>query len=130
MFTNTTRGLQSSPRPRESNLNQRRSSFTFTFTPDKNWNFNESVHQFGSYMSERVRLEDETDRWRYRCPNGHTSWEPTNGHFWCVTCARTHNAEGAFDQLHDSKTGATLDRDQVHLETPAGDYEDLTEGSA
>jgi len=35
-----------------------------------------------------VRIEDRMDRWRFTCPRGHRSWEPTNHHFWCQQCAR------------------------------------------
>jgi hypothetical protein len=70
----------------------------------------------------RIVLEDETDRWRYRCPRGHTNWEPTNQHFWCQQCATgvDRAADPSFEALRDSKTDDLLDRDEVELV----DYED------
>lgn len=32
--------------------------------------------------------DDEIDQMRYRCPNGHSNWSPTNNHIWCQTCSR------------------------------------------
>jgi len=82
---------------------------------------------------EVVRIEDRQDRWRFVCPNGHRSWEPTNHHFWCQYCARSDEADGVFHELLDKKTGAKLDRDRVRLVTPIGPYDrelDGEEGSA
>jgi len=73
--------------------------------------------------TQTVRLEDETDRWRFQCPNGHTTWEPTNHHFWCASCARTEGVDGSFDELRDQTDGAMYPRDMVRLETPAGPYD-------
>jgi hypothetical protein len=85
-------------------------------------------------MSVRIRLEDETDRWKWVCPNGHRNWEPTNNHFWCQTCARHPEADGEFSELRDKTTGEVHDRDNLELLTPAGPYQDLRsdhrEGSA
>jgi len=73
-------------------------------------------------MPRTVHLDDEGDRWRYVCPNGHRSWEPTNDHFWCATCARRSGVAGEFDELHDRREDEQLDRDEVRLQTPAGPY--------
>jgi len=85
-------------------------------------------------MSEVVHLEDETDRWKWVCPNGHRNWEPTNAHFWCQTCARTQGLDGEFDELRNKVTGEVHDREDLRLVTPAGPYQDLhsdhQEGSA
>lgn len=75
----------------------------------------------------QIKLEKRADRWRWVCPNGHRSWEPTNEHFWCATCARTHGAdvEPSFEELRDQKTDKLLDRDEVELLTEAGPYRDV-----
>jgi len=73
--------------------------------------------------TQTVRLENETDRWRYRCPNGHTTWEPTNHHFWCASCARMDDVDPSFDELRDDATGEHYARDRVRLEAPAGPYD-------
>ncbi len=72
---------------------------------------------------QTVNLEDNLDRWRYLCPRGHASWEPTNHHFWCSTCARTFNIDGVFYELHDRKTHTQLKRDEVRLMYASGEYE-------
>jgi len=70
-----------------------------------------------------IDLDDAIDRRRYRCPNGHTRWEPTNGHFYCGSCGR-RGADAAFTLLVDHKTGEEIPRSQVDLTSDAGDYQD------
>jgi len=71
-----------------------------------------------------IELNDEMDRWRYRCPRGHTTWEPTNNHFWCAECAKRYgDVDPAFDELHDQQSGEVYERDQVQLLTKAGPYD-------
>lgn len=76
-------------------------------------------------MSSRtkVRLEGRMDRWRYTCPWGHRSWEPTNCHFWCQQCARTlsDDVEPEFYELRDRKTGDLISREEIFLRG----YDDL-----
>ncbi len=94
----------------------------------------------GFYMADRrrdvmapkelVRIENEVDRWRYVCPLGHRTWEPTNHHFWCQLCARRDDVDGAFHELRDKKTDALLVRHQVQLVTPTGPYDDDLDGGA
>lgn len=85
-------------------------------------------------MSEKktVRIENRSDRWRFVCPRGHRSWEPTNHHFWCQACARAPGVDGVFHQLRDRKTGTSYERHEVQLLTPIGPYDDIDErrGSA
>lgn len=77
---------------------------------------------------EVVRIEDRQDRWRFVCPRGHRSWEPTNHHFWCQQCATSEDVDGVFHELLDRKTGAKLERERVRLMTPVGPYDrDLDE---
>jgi len=77
---------------------------------------------------EVVWIEDDADRWRFLCPRGHRTWEPTNHHFWCQLCARRDDADGVFHELLDKKTGAKLERERVRLMTPVGPYDrDLDE---
>lgn len=75
-------------------------------------------------------MEKSTDRWRYRCPNGHTDWEPTNYHFWCAACSRTlsEQVDPEFEQLHDDREGRELARDEVRLMFDEGSYADLYKG--
>ncbi len=53
-----------------------------------------------------VTIEERTDRWRFRCPNGHTTWEPTTHHVWCHTCARMDRTDGVSS---NSETSAAID---------------------
>lgn len=47
-----------------------------------------------------IDLNDETDRLRYRCPNGHSTWERTNNHIWCHSCYRASEQDGSVDPEH------------------------------
>lgn len=71
-----------------------------------------------------IRLDREADRWRWTCPRGHRTWEPTNHHFWCAACARasTHDNEidPTFDALRDDSTGELVPRDDLTLRDPVG----------
>lgn len=59
-------------------------------------------------VAERIVIDshDEADRWRYRCPNGHARWEPTNNHIYCVACAKFADpGEGPeYWELRDMRT--------------------------
>jgi len=83
------------------------------------------ILQYRLSMSEirTIEIEDRTDRWRFVCPRGHRSWEPTNHHFWCAKCARLQGIDGVFHQLRDRKTGMLYDRTDVQLLTPLGPYD-------
>jgi hypothetical protein len=76
-----------------------------------------------------INIDDRMDRWRYRCPHGHASWEPTNNHFWCQACARStihdEDVDPSFTHLLDQRTGEELAREDVRLLTEAGAYEDI-----
>lgn len=72
---------------------------------------------------ETVAIEDELDRWRFTCPRGHRSWEPTNHHFWCASCARVNGVDGVFHELLDRRDGRLLAREDVRLLTEAGPYD-------
>jgi hypothetical protein len=84
-------------------------------------------------MPVDIDLDDEVDRWKWRCPAGHTSWEATNEHFWCRNCARSLDEDVAaeFDELRNAATGETVGRDEIRLFTEAGSYRSVygTEGA-
>jgi hypothetical protein len=53
-------------------------------------------------------------KWRYRCPRGHTTVEPTNEHWWCRSCARNWSIDDPeFDYVIDAKTGDRLRREEL-----------------
>lgn len=55
-----------------------------------------------------IDLTDPNDRWRYRCPNEHTSWEPTNSHYWCHSCSRYPDADPEHYEIVGVKTGEKI----------------------
>jgi len=73
----------------------------------------------------RIDVDDSADRWRWVCPAGHRSWEPTNEHFWCCYCARDDGLDGTFEELRDLSTGETYERDEIRLDTEAGSYREV-----
>ena len=106
----------------------------FTFTPLKTAAFYPPTRQPEMTMpsqvpAETIRLDDETDRWRFTCPNGHTTWEPTNHHFWCASCARQRDTEATFAALRDRRDGRRLAREDVCLRDRVGPFDrDLDAG--
>jgi len=83
-----------------------------------------------SDMSKKttVRIENRQDRWRFVCPRGHRTWEPTNHHFWCQTCARAEGVDGVFYHLRDRRTGREYERENVQLLTASGPYDSEIDG--
>lgn len=67
-----------------------------------------------------IDLDTPTDRWRYRCPNGHTTWEATNAHAWCPYCAEQAQNGSAvspeFDFIVDEKREARIPWKHVRFE--------------
>lgn len=59
------------------------------------------------------------ERYRWTCPNGHTSWAPTNSHAWCHGCHR--QSENGADvhpehyELLDQRTGESIPYARVEL---------------
>jgi 5-methylcytosine-specific restriction endonuclease McrA len=70
----------------------------------------------GSAVADARRItidrSDPTDRYRYRCPNGHVSWDRTNSHIWCPSCRRQAETGDDVDpehwELFDAKTGECI----------------------
>lgn len=62
-----------------------------------------------------VDRDDPTARWRWRCPNGHCDWEPTNGHLWCATCASMPDVDPEYWELLDTRTGERVSWAAVEL---------------
>lgn len=49
------------------------------------------------------------EKWRYRCPRGHTGWEMARRTFWCSECyRRADDRSGAFERVRDQKTEELL----------------------
>jgi hypothetical protein len=51
---------------------------------------------------DRVVIDptDDIDQMRYRCPNGHANFTPTNNHVWCQTCARQSRHDDDVEAEH------------------------------
>lgn len=80
----------------------------------------------GSAASDRhetVRIDpsETTDRWRYTCPNGHPagSWDATNCHLYCTSCARARDTDPTItpDHYHvvDQRSGDEIPWSAVFL---------------
>lgn len=67
----------------------------------------------------KIDRSNPAERWRYRCPRGHTNWESTNNHFWCQGCRRQADAGLDVDpewyELHDSKRDETIASNSVKV---------------
>lgn len=59
---------------------------------------------------------DALDRWRFRCPHGHTAWEMNRRTFWCSECfKRIDGHSGQLDRIRDLKTDEWLTADELRL---------------
>ena len=78
---------------------------TFTFAVPKN-RFLGAVYRRKRWMSPEVtqKIEidrsDPLDRYRFVCPNGHTTWDRTNCHGWCASCAAAAEHDPDIDPEH------------------------------
>lgn len=56
----------------------------------------------------------DDDPHRLVCPNGHSSWKPVDGHFWCPYCEQgAWGCDGDFDRVYDRLRDELLDREAV-----------------
>jgi hypothetical protein len=65
-----------------------------------------------------IDIGNELDRWRYRCPHGHTHWFPQNESIFCRSCRRSLGLsieESHYDALVDEATGDRIPREQIEL---------------
>jgi len=66
-----------------------------------------------------IDRSEEPDRYRFVCPNGHTSWDRTNNHIWCPSCRRQAEHGADMDPEHyevfDKKTGQAIPWQNVKL---------------
>lgn len=65
-----------------------------------------------------IDRDDELDRMRYVCPNGHTRWVPTNSHCYCHSCSQLADAGRGpeYYELLDKKTDETIAWSRVVLQ--------------
>lgn len=66
-----------------------------------------------------IDTSDDLDVWRFRCPNGHTSWEPTNGGIYCHSCSQvlshTPDENPQHHTILDQRTGQEIPWSRVTL---------------
>lgn len=76
-----------------------------------------SVEDAGDHVE--IDLQDDLDRMRYRCPNGHTSFTRTNNHIWCQSCAdaaaRGLDVEPEHYAILDARTGEEIPWSAVEI---------------
>jgi hypothetical protein len=68
-----------------------------------------------AYPLTRINREDPVERYRYRCPNNHTSWDKTNGGIWCAICSR-QGLDPHYHHVMDAKTGEHIPWSSVELD--------------
>jgi hypothetical protein len=61
-----------------------------------------------------IDRKDPAQRYRYRCPNNHTSWEKTNGGIWCASCSR-QDLDPHYHKILDAKTDEHIPWSSVEL---------------
>ena len=65
-----------------------------------------------------VRLWVDTDRWRYRCREGHPSWRPSGNQFYCQGCSRDPTVDSPmYETLLDQQTDEVVTREMLDLRT-------------
>lgn len=63
-----------------------------------------------------VRTWVDTDRWRYRCPEGHPSWRPSGDQFYCRRCSQDPTIDSPIHEvLLDKRTDETVTREMLDL---------------
>lgn len=75
--------------------------------------------QSGDEIPIIIDRQCAADRWRYRCPRGHTSWEPMPHAVFCKSCskqsARANGIGAVYHHLIDEKTGDAVPYSYVEL---------------
>ena len=82
----------------------------FTFTYPRRLGF----YHLSDVSANPMKLARE--KWRYRCPRGHTNWSRTNSHFWCKECANAWDVDPEFHALTDAKTREQIPRAEVEFD--------------
>jgi hypothetical protein len=64
--------------------------------------------------TEAIGLTEETSRWRFRWPRGHTRWTSCADHVYCKECAAQDDS-GTFQRLWNHRTDERLSRAAVTI---------------
>lgn len=68
-----------------------------------------------AYPLTRIDRKCAAERWRYRCPNNHTTWDRTNGGIWCHSCAH-QNLDPHYHAVLDVKRDELIPWSSVVLD--------------
>lgn len=90
-------------------------------TPYKTDHYNRPTRRHRSRMPVTINVDDKVQVWEWTCPRGHRNWEPTNFHFWCAACARSHDANPSFDRIRSARDGRELSRAEIELVNRTGE---------
>lgn len=74
-----------------------------------------------SHPTVEIDLSRSSIRWRWGCPNGHTTIEPTNGGIWCRSCSQAVDIDDPHHhEVVDKQTGEKVP--WVAVELVNGDW--------
>lgn len=63
-----------------------------------------------------IDTSDESIKWRYTCPHGHLTYEPTNGGIWCRACDHDDEIDEAHHHaIKDKSKDKLIDFDRIIL---------------
>lgn len=56
-----------------------------------------------------IDVSSGSTQWRYGCPHGHTTVEPTNGGIWCRSCSRDVDVDDPhYHSIVDKQSGEEI----------------------
>jgi len=64
----------------------------------------------GTDAHPTVKVDRTGEPYRWRCPNGHTTWDRTNNHLWCHACRRAREGGADVEAEHYELVDAKRDR--------------------
>lgn len=74
--------------------------------------------------AQRITIDRSDEPLRWRCPNGHVSWDRTNNHLWCPSCRRDAEAGRDVDPEHweivDARNDETIPYSAVEFAEDQG----------
>jgi hypothetical protein len=65
-----------------------------------------------------IDLDDDLDRWRYRCPLNHSDWALRTDEIYCRSCRNSvglSREQARYSALVDARTGERIPLDQVEV---------------
>lgn len=62
-----------------------------------------------------IDRSDPHDRYRFTCPESHTSWQETDSHLWCRCCSESEDHDAVHWTLLDQKTDELIPFSDVEV---------------